>query len=205
MALAALLALTLLSPAAAVAGAAGDPAFTPQELRRLELGQLVERRVIQHRGELRLMGGTSWQVIGASPDAVWNALLDTEHYPRMMPQLSEAKIVESAGDNRTIFMRHGGSIAQKSYYLDVHLDRTQRDITFRVDEARPRNIRAAWGFYAVRPYPSGKALLVYGVMADIGDGLVAALLRSSVHEWMMKVPWMVKRFVEGGRAMHARR
>lgn len=194
---AALVALSLLGPAVAWAGMAGDADFTPQELRRLDLGKLVERRVIQHRGELRLMGGTSWQVISASPDAVWEALLDTAHYPRMMPQLSEARIVVDAGADRTVFMRHGNSIAQKSYYLAVHLDRVQRDITFRVDESRPRNIRAAWGFYAVRPYASGKALLVYGVMADIGDGLVAALFRSSVHEWMMKVPWLVKRFVEG--------
>jgi hypothetical protein len=96
-------------------------------------------------------------------------------------------------------------LTEASYYLDVRLDPAGRDMTFRVNETRPRGIRAAWGFYAVRSYAGGRTLLVYGVMADIGDGLARALLRSSVHEWMMKVPWMVKRFVEGsGRYLYGR-
>ena len=85
----------------------------------------------------------------------------------------------------------------------MRVDRGRRSLTFRVDETQPHGIRAAWGFYTVRAYPKGRALLVYGVMADIGDGLVTALMRSTIHEWMMKVPWMVKRFVEGdGRSLY---
>jgi hypothetical protein len=57
----------------------------------------------------------------------------------------------------------------------------------------------------VRAYAGGKTLLAYGVMADIGNGLGSMLLRGSVHEWMMKVPWMVKRFIEGsGRYLYGR-
>jgi hypothetical protein len=63
---------------------------------------------------------------------------------------------------------------------------------------RPHDLRAAWGFYNVRPYADGKkTLLAYGVMADIGMGPVGALIGDDVHEWLLKVPWTVKRFVEG--------
>jgi hypothetical protein len=63
-------------------------------------------------------------------------------------------------------------------------------------------VRAAWGFYNLRPHGEG-TLLAFGIMADIGDGLLTALVRPQVHEWMMKVPWMVKRFVEGsGRKLY---
>ena len=65
-----------------------------------------------------------------------------------------------------------------------------------MDENRPHEIDAAWGFYTVRPYKGGRTLLAYGVMADLGDGLLRRLMRDSVHEWMLKVPWMVKQFVE---------
>jgi hypothetical protein len=175
--------------------AAGD--FTADELQRLAHGQLVERRTTLERGDLRLMGGTSWQVIDAPPDSVWRALLDTGHYPRMLPQVTEARLVREDGDHRTLFLRHGSGVAQTSYYLDVNVDSAQRGMTFHIDETRPRSIRAAFGYYGVRAYPGGRSLLVYSVMADIGDGLLTALLRSTVHEWMMKVPWLVKRFVEG--------
>ena len=199
-----LCAVTLLGPTAVGAELASDAAFTPQELRQLAHGQRVERRVTQERGELRLMGGTSWQVIDAGPDAVWAALLDTSHYGRMLPQVSAAKLVHDTGDNRTLFVQHGNSLARTSYYLDVRLDPSRRGMTFHVDESRPRSIRAAWGFYTLRPYGADKTLLVYGVMADIGDGLVLTLIRPSVHEWMMKVPSLVKRFVESARARAAR-
>jgi hypothetical protein len=190
------------SRAAAGSGHESDD-FSSDELQRLDDGELVERKVEEDRGDLRLMGGTSWQVIDAAPAVVWAALQDTAHYSRMLPQLREARVVRDAGDSRTLYLRHGSSIAQTSYYLDVRVDRGRRSMTFRVDETRAHGIRAAWGFYAVRSYTNGRSLLVYGVMADIGDGLVTALLRSTVHEWMMKVPWMVKRFVEGsGRGLY---
>jgi hypothetical protein len=187
----------------AAAGSREADDFSSDELHRLDEGQLVERRVTVDRGELRLMGGTSWQVIEATPDMVWAALLDTDHYSHMLPQLREARVVRDSGDSRTLFLSHGSGIARASYYLDVHVDRGRRSLSFRVDDSQPHGIRAAWGFYTVRPYTNGRSLLVYGVMADIGDGLVHALLRSTVHEWMMKVPWMVKQFVEGsGRGLY---
>lgn len=191
------LALSASAPLLASADEGSDSEqFTADELSRLEHGLLVERRVTQLRGDLRLMGGTSWQLIDAPPDAVWTALLDTAHYTRILPQLMEARVVADQGDRRTLYLRHGNRIAAASYYLSVQFDRARHDIAFRVDESRPRGIRAAWGFYALRAYPGGRSLLVYGVMADIGDGLLNALLRPSIHEWLMKVPWLVKRFVE---------
>jgi hypothetical protein len=196
----------LLPPHPARAGSNTQPQLTADERQRLERGELVERRMVREQGRLRLIGGTSWQVIDAEPAVVWQALLDTSYYPRMLPQCSEARVIADSGRARTVFVRHGGGLVEASYYLDVRLDPSRQDMSFRVNESRPRGIRAAWGFYAVRSHTGGRTLLAYGVMADIGDGVARALLRGSVHEWMMKVPWMVKRFVEGsGRYLYGRR
>jgi hypothetical protein len=189
----------------AQAGSESQPQLTADELQRLAGGEMVERRLVREQGDRRLMGGTSWQVIDAQPEVVWQALLDTPYYPRMLPQVSEARLVSETDTKRTVFVRHGGGLTQTSYYLDVQIDRLRHDMSFRIDASRPHGIRAAWGFYAVRAYAEGKTLLAYGVMADIGNGLGSMLLRGSVHEWMMKVPWMVKRFVEGsGRYLYGR-
>jgi carbon monoxide dehydrogenase subunit G len=190
------LALILFGSAVAQAGFGSGSAFTPDEMRRLHQGELVERPVSVDRGSLRLIGGTSWQVIQASPNTVWQVLLDTQHYDRILPLLAEARLLRDNGTSRSVYLRHG-DLAHTSYYLDVQVDRARHALAFRVDGSRPSGIRAAWGFYAVRSYGRGQTLLTYGVMADIGDGLLTALVRPLVHEWMLRVPWLVKRFVEG--------
>ncbi len=191
----------LLAPAGVTRVLAGvnSSNFTAEEWKRLDAGQLVLRPTTRTQGELRLMGGSSWQVIDAAPEIVWRALLDTPRYHRMMPQVLEARLVRTRDNQRTVFLRQGAEgLLEAKYYLRVNVHEQQRDITFTVDEKMPHDgLRAAWGFYTVRPYGEGKTLLAYGVMADIGGGMVAGLVRHNVHDWMLRTPWMVKRFVEG--------
>jgi ribosome-associated toxin RatA of RatAB toxin-antitoxin module len=192
--------LLALVASAATAGIGGS-AFSEEEWRKLEAGELVARKQTTRRNGLELMGGSSWQVIDASPDVVFSALLDTHRYPRMMPQVIEAKLVASKDSERTVFVRQGHKgVAEKRYYLRVNVNKDKRDITFAVDDKRPHDLRAAWGFYTVRPFKGGKTLLAYGIMADLGGGLLSNVFSSDIHEWMLKTPWMVKRFVESGGA-----
>lgn len=178
------------------AAAGSEGSLAPFELARLDRGELVQRWTTDQRGGFRLMGGSSWQVINAAPEVVWAALLDTRRYPRFVPQLSEARLVQDTGTTRTVLMKHSG-ILGPSYYLDLRIEHARRHIGFKLDTRRPHDIRAAWGFYDVRAYDDDRTVLAFGVMADIGDGVVSAVMRPTAHEWMMKVPWMVKRFVEG--------
>jgi hypothetical protein len=184
--------------AAVIAGNGANRDFSTQERESLAAGALVSRPMVEHRGSLELRGGTSFQVIDAPLRVVWQALLDTSHYPRMMPRVIEAKVVQDDARERTVFMRQGAGPFEKAYYLTVRMYQERGDITFSVDERRPHDLRAAWGFYTVRPYADGnKTLLAYGVMADIGLSALGSWMRGDVHEWLLKVPWTVKRFVEG--------
>src|SRR5688500_7536660 len=54
--------------------------LSSEELSKLERGELVVRATSERRGELRLIGGTSFQVVSAPPEVVWQALLDTPYY-----------------------------------------------------------------------------------------------------------------------------
>lgn len=172
--------------------------FTNAERVSLAQGSLVERPLSQRRGSLELMGGTSYQVIDAAPDVVWRGLLDTKQYHHMMPQVLEARLVRASASQRTVFVRQGAGPIEANYFLKLSIHEQQHDITFTIDDQRPHDLRAAWGFYTVRSYDEGrKTLLAYGVMADIGSGMVVSLVRGQVHAWMLKVPWTIKRFVEG--------
>jgi hypothetical protein len=191
--------LLVLALTATAAAGIGGSAFSDDEWRKLEAGELVARKQAQKRNGLELIGGSSWQVIDAPPDIVFSALLDTHRYPKMMPQVLEAKLVATRDSERTVFVRQGQKgVAEKRYYLSINVDEQKRDITFSVDDKRPHDLRAAWGFYTVRPFKGGKTLLAYGIMADLGGGLLSNVFGDEIHEWMLKTPWMVKRFVESG-------
>jgi hypothetical protein len=181
----------------ALAGTGGRD-LSSEERASLAAGALVSRPLAERRGSLDLLGGTSYQVIDAPLRVVWDALLDTQYYHRMMPRVLEARLVQGSSEQRTVFMRQGAGPFERAYYLNVHIRESQGDISFSVDEHRPHDVRAAWGFYNVRPYGDGqRTLLSYGVMADLNVGPLATFVRGDVHEWLLKVPWTVKRFVEG--------
>ena len=65
--------------------------LSSEELSKLERGELVVRATSERRGDLRLIGGTSFQVVSAPPEVVWQALLDTQYYRRMLPELQSAQ------------------------------------------------------------------------------------------------------------------
>lgn len=177
--------------------ASAERPFTSAERARLDRGDLVVRETHRQRGSLRLVGGASWQVVDMPPEAVWRALLDTPAYTHMIPLLSRARVVSHTNDRRLVYMEHESGPVNVSYYLNTHVQSSRRDITFTIDAARPHSITAAWGFFTVRPYEGGRSLISYGIMADVGDGIVAAIVRPRVHSWMMRVPSMMKSYIEG--------
>lgn len=178
--------------------------FTQEEQDKLRAGELVTRASTEARGKLRLMGGTSWQLIDASPDSVFRALLDTAQYFRILPAVTGSIVLDEQPGYRRVRLEHKKGPLGISYNIGARVYEERKDITFLLEEAPLGLPRAAWGFFSVRPYGEGKTLLSYGVMADPGEGLVLSLMRGLVHEWMLRVPRQVKYFVESreGRARY---
>lgn len=198
------------SAAASVAGpTSGTPSspaprpFSAVERRTLEQGGLVVRRRAERRGAQMLVGGASWQLIALPADAVWRALLDTARYPRMLPACTSARVLASRGEQRTVSLVHEVGPIRASYSLLARAVAARRDLTFSLDPSRPHSVRAAWGFFTVRPQGASRSVLSYGLMADYGDGLFGGLLRPKLREWSLRVPSLIKAFVEGeGRARY---
>lgn len=193
----------LLPAAVASAQSTAQRQFSRQEREKLVKGELVVRRIAQRRGPFNLVGGNSWQVINAPPEIVWRALLDTYYYRRTLPAVLEANLVKNKGDQRVVFLRQGSSLIQITNYLRLSVRADRKELDFCIDEHLPHSVKAGWGFFAVRAHAKAKSVLAYGVMVDVGDNLVAELMRGTTREWMLKVPWLVKRFVEGrGRYLY---
>lgn len=174
----------------------GARAFSTQEERALRAGQLVVRPSEVVRGETRLMGGLSWQLISAPPERVWRVINDWRTYSRFLPAVEEARLVEQNGLEQRLFIRHRMGFVNASYFVLATPDVADGRMRFKLDHSRPSSIRDAFGELRVTPYPDGRSVVSLAILADVGEGLVAGLVRSNVHEWMLKVPAQLKKYVE---------
>ncbi len=172
--------------------------FTAEEKRTLQAGRLVMRSTIEKRGKRELFGGASWQIVDVPVDALWKAIKDVPRFDRLMPEVHEASIVQVLNPSLwRVRVEHRLGPVSIDYHVRATVHEDRKDATFLLERTEDSNIRSAWGFFTARPYGKKRSLLSYGVMADLGNGLVAGALRLLVHEWMLKVPWTMKRFIEG--------
>lgn len=193
-------------------GGAQDAALrrslTGSELQRLDRGRLVARRTSERRGGMLLIGGTSYQVVDLSPGEIWRALGDRPRYlKRMLPQTQRVREVRRNGNVRTLRLVHEYGIVSATYAVNFTYDDDAKTIIFRLARDEPRDLRAGWGFIKLRPWgdDGDETLVSFGMMADIGTGLVSGALRPTLHEWMLKVPWTMKQYLEGsGRSRYDR-
>lgn len=171
--------------------------FTARERTRLRAGELVVRNERRREGPYRLIGGTSWQRVHAPIEQVWETVLDTSAYPRLIPALEHAELVRDDDDTRLVLMRHRYSFASASYFARVTIDAERHHVRFDLDRTRPADLRAGRGFISLSPY-RGDTIVSWGVLADPGGGVITDVFGPLMHDWMLAVPRCVREYIEPG-------
>jgi ribosome-associated toxin RatA of RatAB toxin-antitoxin module len=182
------------------AGASETREFSSEESALLRAGKLVVRAEQRTTPNSHLLGGLSWQVINATPAATWRAMTDVRAYPRFLPAVEEARLLEVVGPTQTVSIRHRLGFITADYCVRVVEDAARGRIRFRLDHDHPSSIRDAWGELSVSAYPNHQSVVSLAIMADLGEGLIVGLVRANVHEWMLRVPEQLKRYVESHRS-----
>ncbi len=197
--------IALFSVTASAQGNMRQP-LSASERATLARGEVVVRPTTERRGPLRLFGGTSYIVVDLPPEAAWGALNDSSsRYRHMLPQVAASRELSRSGDERVIRFEHNVAMISAAYALRFQYNQSNKTIQFRLASEHPHDIRAAWGFFRVRPYRGGRALVSFGAMLDVGDGLLTGALQERLHEWVLKIPWTFKRYIEGsGRRRYTR-
>jgi hypothetical protein len=196
-----LVAFAWLEPQSSASALTSDSrTFSAEEEQSLRAGQLVVRPTEVIRGGARLMGGLAWQVVRASPVRVWRAMTDVRAYPRFLPAVEEVRFIEASGGDQRLFIRHRLGFVGASYFVLATNDATSYRVKFKLDRSRPSSIRDAFGEMRVSPYSDGRSVVSLAILADVGEGLIAGLVRKNVHEWMLRVPQQLKKFVESDEA-----
>ncbi|MFO0696480.1 MAG: hypothetical protein U0230_23130 [Polyangiales bacterium] len=181
--------------ASSAARSDSSEALSAQERSALVAGRLIVRPRTERRGDLRLLGGTSFQVVNLPPDRVFRALQDPNHLWRMLPSARESRIARG-GPNPVLYVRHALGPVSASYYLRARYQPQSTTVTFQLAPGMPNDVRAGWGYLKVRPFQGGRSLLSFGAMIDLGDGLLADAAKPRIHQWLLRIPSTMKRYLE---------
>jgi hypothetical protein len=191
-----LVALAFLLPSAVQAAPAGaDAPLSATERGALSAGQMVSRPMRFDTAEGRYVGGVSYQIVEARPEAVLAALSDVTNWPEALPRTKSARLVGSADGLSRVELVQGSSLVDARY--TVVLDRQDGEtIRFWMDPAQPHDIRDVWGFFRVQALPQGRALVTVAAALDLGDGLARLLFEDRIASMMLHAPRNIRAFVE---------
>lgn len=187
--------------ATAPAGGAAPPtgALTPQESIELAHGQTVERpQLVEHGGE-RLVGGVTYTIVNATPAELESVLDAVPSYESILPYTKSATLLARIDDDAIVALRQGNALVDAGYALRIRKDARAGEVRFWLDRARPHDIADAWGFFRVTPLPDiagvPRSLVTYGILVDIGPGLIRTLFESKIRNVVLTVPQRLRGYL----------
>jgi hypothetical protein len=194
--------------AAPQAGASRGP--TPEDEVRLATGETVTYPETFEQHGKSYIGGVCYTVVSASAGELTALLGDMAAYRQVLPHARDARVVGQAGVDQLVEITQGNALVTAAYTLRMRTDNEGRRVRFWLDRGRPHDIEDAWGFFRVEPMADGpdggpRVLLTYGILVDLGPGLVRDLFEERIRASILSVPNLVRqyalaRFGSGPRA-----
>lgn len=197
--LAVLLASASLTGGAPPVRAEAGAQFSSAERSTLEAGRLVTRRRMERQGSLVHFGGTSFQTIDRPLREIWRAVRNPSMYRELLPNVESIRVVERGTQHAVVRFDHGYGPIHAGYHLRLTFSERDTDVSFALDPTRPNDVRSARGFLSLSAWPNdpNRTLVSWGILAGIDDGFVAGFVRPQLHDWMLRVPTTMRRFLEG--------
>ncbi len=176
--------------------AARADSLRPDESARLARGETVIREQTLERGDHRWVGGITYTVMDGSAAEVAAVIDNVESLRRVLPKTKRARVVGTTSDgDQLVELVQGNALMEAQYTIRVR--REPREARFWLDPTRPHGIDDAWGFFRYQPFitSTGEArvLLTYGVMVDVGPGIVRDFFEERIRAALLSVPQLVRR------------
>ncbi|HZU83899.1 MAG TPA: hypothetical protein VE987_13320 [Polyangiaceae bacterium] len=171
-------------------GVARADQLTSREADRLVHGDTVARAETVVHGQQRYVGGVAYTIVDAHEQELSALLDDVGAWRRLLPNTRSARKIGAAGQDSLIEMTHGSALVQVTYTIRVHHD--DAGLRFWMDARRPHDIEDVWGFFRTEPLAGGRTLVTYGILVDMGPGLLRDLFENRVREAALSVPDRVR-------------
>jgi hypothetical protein len=180
---------------------ANESQFSADEMARLESGQTVAYPQSLTRHGRRYIGGVTYVVVDATAGELASLLDDPTAYVSVLPHAKGAQLVEDAAarPDRLVEITQGTALVEAAYTLRMRTDDEGRRVRFWLDPERPHGIDDAWGFFRTTPLedaPDGspRVLLAYGILVDLGPGLVRDFFESRIQASLLTVPERLRQY-----------
>jgi hypothetical protein len=147
------------------------------------------------------LGGVTYTVVEASVPELTDLLSDMSAYVEVLPHARDARLVGTLGADRLVEIRQGTSFVEAAYTLRMRPDDDKRRVRFWLDRSRHHDIEDAWGYFRVDPLPpsadgSPRVLLAYGILVDLGPGLMRDFFESRIQASMLTVPERLRLYAQ---------
>jgi hypothetical protein len=198
--LACLLAVALaVAPLPAARAQSTEPLSAP-EAARLGHGETIERTQDVDRDRKHYVGGVTYTIVEATPSELETIFYDVSAYQTILPHTLSARLFARIDDDLFVEVRQGNALVQGSYTIRLRRSADHREVRFWLDRERPHDIEDAWGFFRIEPLASltpgvPRTLVTYGILLDIGPGIVRALFESKIRDAMLSVPQRLRSYV----------
>jgi hypothetical protein len=151
----------------------------------------------------RDVGGVAYKIIDAPPEDLTALLDDVDLWGLFLPKTRAARRVGVMGHDPLVKITHGSALVEIGYTLRVHRD--GNSVRYWMVSARPHDIEDAWGFFRTDPIGNGQTLVSFGILIDMGDGILRDMFEDRVLELALEVPdhlrdVVVQRQARGRRA-----
>jgi ribosome-associated toxin RatA of RatAB toxin-antitoxin module len=136
--------------------------------------------------------------VAVPPDALLEILWVPANFPRLFPEIREARVIRAEGDWIEIAYRIDAVLKEVHYTTRRTIDRASRTITWREISGDLRRVRGGW--HLQDGATAGTSRATYRAFVDPGRFIPTALVREAAKR---KLDEMVRRVRSVAAAIHA--
>lgn len=199
-----------------------DEPFGSEDAARLARGDTLTFEQTVEKAHRRYVGGITYTVVDGSVSELTTLLEDVRAYRQLLPHTKQARLIGVNGDDFFVELRQGTSLLETTYTIRVRRGEGGRLFRFWLDPTKPHGIADAWGFFRISPLRGDgggdgaglvaggtadgpRVLLTYGILVDVGPGIVRDLFEARLRTLVLTVPQLVRQYAfahfrTGGRA-----
>jgi hypothetical protein len=173
-----------------VEGVARADDLSAAEVGRLEGGRCVTRTQDLTRGDRRYVGGVTYAIVDGHANDVAALFEDLGAWTRIFPMTRETRAVGADAGDALVEVTHGSAFVHVTYTMRVR--RAGNVVRFWLEPSRPHDIEDVWGFLRTEPLAGPRQLVTFGILIDMGAGLMRDLFEDRVREIALTVPDRVR-------------
>jgi hypothetical protein len=118
-----------------------------------------------------------------------------KHLAKALPATRDVKLLERHGSRARLRVTHGNAVLQGSWGATYRVSDDGTTARFWLDDHAPRDVKDVFGYFRLTPWKHSGCLVTAAVAVDPGDGLLASMFRTMIHNYLVRTAARIQRYV----------